>query len=133
MNILCDGDWERPEIEISDSISGLIKLGNVLTSVDSEVEILSEQKKSQFYSENLNGLLLKKTLKPKDNDTLNIVIVDKKLVFEGSDIALSKLGMSLLDFFDEESQEGKHLHLNYFPGNGILSPTKCELIIVFRN
>jgi hypothetical protein len=133
MNILCDGDWERPEIEISDSISGLIKLGNILTNIHGEAEILSEHKTSPFYSENLDSLLLKRLVNPKDDDTLDVVVFNKKLVLEGSDKALARLGISLLNVFHEDSQEGRHLHLSYFPGNGILSPTKCELIIVFRH
>jgi hypothetical protein len=133
MNILCDGDWEKPEIELSDSLSGLIKLGNVLLDVNDEVEILSKGERSPFYAENLDSLILRKLSNMEYDDTIHITISGKKLALEGSSEALSRLGRSLLNFFNANSQEGKHLHLNYYPGNGILAPTKSELIIILKS
>jgi hypothetical protein len=83
MYILCDGNWDRPEIEISDSSQGLIKLGRLFLNISENFKLQATQKKSDFYSENLEGLLvrLSQSKSVEKFDLLKIFIVNKNLVF----------------------------------------------------
>lgn len=56
MYILYDGNCDRPEIEISDSSRGLIKLGNFFLNISENFHLYAEQRQSDFYPENLESL-----------------------------------------------------------------------------
>ncbi|MEH1789025.1 hypothetical protein [Nostoc sp.] len=132
MYILCDGNWDRPEIEISDSSQGLIKLGRLFLNISENFKLQATQKKSDFYSENLEGLLvrLSQSKSVEKFDLLKIFIDNKNLVFEGSQSAFYKLGMSLLNYFHENSHKNEHFHLDYVEQDPLLAPTNCSIIFL---
>jgi hypothetical protein len=133
--VLCSNNWTNPEIEISASPQGLIELGELLININKDLVILSTTQKSAFYPEAIQSLVMKFSTSSAVTrlDVLNVSIVDKSLVFEGSSEAFRKLGDSLLNYFDENSQSGEHFHLDYVEGDDILAPTNCSLIFVCKN
>ncbi len=70
-----------------------------------------------------------------DLDKIQIYLDEKKLVFEASKSAFHTVGMSLIDYFDENSQYGEHFHLEYFGDEyyTLLAPTKCSIIFACTN
>ena len=132
MYILFDGNRDKPEIEISDSPLGLIELGEIFASITEDFISYSKKIKSEFYPENLEAISIK--VSPIKNaeklDLIKIYLREHKLVFEGSQSALYKLGMSLLNYFNEHSQKGEHFHLNYVEGDPLLAPTNCYIIFL---
>lgn len=132
MYILFDGNWNRPEIEISDSPSGLSKLGTLFLGISQDLTLHAEQVKSKFYPENLEAISIK--LLPMESpggiSLIKIYITNNRLIFEGSQSAFNKLGMSLLNYFNEDSKKGEHFHLNYVEGDPLLAPTNCYVIFL---
>ncbi|MBD1839916.1 hypothetical protein [Coleofasciculus sp. FACHB-501] len=63
-------------------------------------------------------------------DLLRIFIDNKNLVIEGSKLGFYKLGTSLLNYFNKNSQNGEHFHLDYFSGDRLLAPTNCHIIFL---
>jgi hypothetical protein len=66
----------------------------------------------------------------KDN-LLKFLLIKEKLICEGTKLAFSKLGESILNHFDETSATGDHLHLDYFEGNDLIAPTNCHVILAY--
>lgn len=132
MYILFDGNWNRPEIEISDSPSGLSKLGTLFLGISQDLTLHAEQVKSKFYPENLEAISIK--LLPMESpggiSLIKIWITNNRLIFEGSQSAFNKLGRSLLNYFNEDSKKGEHFHLNYVEGDPLLAPTNCYVIFL---
>ena len=130
MKLLFDGNFERPEIELSDSPAGLKNLGELLLDLNKEIELSAIPKESDFYPYNLQKIAFKIN---KDEQGINLIyisVAEEYLVLEGTSIALRKLGHSLLNCFNENSPDTSHIHLEYFPGNQLVAPTNCSLIIV---
>lgn len=132
MYILCDGNWDRPEIEISDSSQGLIKLGKSFLTISQNLKFHACKKTSEFYSESFEGILVRLSQSKNANksDWINIFIENKYLIFEGNRFAFYKLGMSLLNYFNENSKKNEHFHLDYVEGTSLLAPTKCCIIFL---
>ncbi len=130
MKILFDGNLERPEIELSDSPSGLRHVGKLLLSLDKDVELSAVPEESYFYPYNLKGMVFKIYRDEQSVDLIYISVMEEYLVLEGTPIALKKLGQSLLNCFTESSPDTSHIHLEYFPGSQLVAPTNCSLIIV---
>jgi hypothetical protein len=132
MYILCDGNWDKPEIEISDSSQGLIKLGELFLKISKNFNLHAEQKQSDFYSENLEGfsVRLSESENIEKHDLLKIYIDNKTLVLEGSKLVFHELGMSLLNYFYENSCINEHFHLDYFEENHLIAPTNCSIIFL---
>lgn len=132
MYILFDGNWNRPEIEISDSPSGLSKLGTLFLGISQDLTLHAEQVKSKFYPENLEAISIKllPIESPGGISLIKIYITNNRLIFEGSQSAFNKLGMSLLNYFNEDSKKGEHFHLNYVEGDPLLAPTNCYVIFL---
>lgn len=132
MYILCDGNWDRPEIEISDLSQNLIRLGGLLLSINGDFKLQANPRKSEFYPENLEAVSMR--LIPSTNaeelDLLKVFIDNKNLVIEGSKLGFYKLGSSLVNCFTKNSQSGKHFHLHYVQGDRLLAPTNCSLIFL---
>ena len=136
MQILWDKDLEQPEVEISDSSSGLCDLGNLFLNVNSNRKILGEQKTCEYYSGSLHKIeifYLQKCFENDRHDRLKIFVENQKnLVMKGNKLAFRKLGTSIVNFFDEQSQPGEHFHLSYLERDILLAPTNCHLIFVCR-
>lgn len=134
MYILFDGNWDRPEIEISDSPRGLIELGELCKSISEDLKLRAEKIKSEFYPENLEGISMKlSSIKnPEGLDLIKIQLNQRNLVFEGSKSAFNKLGMQL-SYFDGNSRNYEHLHLDYVEDDFLLAPTNCHVIFMCRN
>jgi hypothetical protein len=133
MYIVCDGNWNNPEIEISDLSQNLIKLGELLLSINEDFNLHTVQTKSEFYAENIEAISIQlKQNKNAEQDLIKIFIDNKNLVFEGSKLAFDKLGMSLLNYFNENTQKGEHFHLSYSEGDALLAPTNCHIIFLCR-
>lgn len=134
MYILFDGNWDRPEIEISDSPRGLIELGELCKSISEDLKLHAEKIKSEFYPENLEGISMKlSSIKnPEGLDLIKIQLNQRNLVFEGSKSAFNKLGMQL-SYFDGNSRNYEHLHLDYVEDDFLLAPTNCHVIFMCRN
>ena len=132
MYILCDGHWDRPETEISDLSQSLISLGELLLSINRDFKLQANQTKSEFYPENLEAVLMKllQSTKAEQLDLLKIFINNKNLVIEGYKVGFYKLGSSLLNFFNTNSQNGEHFYLDYVQGDRLLAPTKCHIIFL---
>jgi hypothetical protein len=130
MYILFDGNWNRPEIEISDSASGLSKLGTLFLGISQDLTIPAEQVKSKFYPENLDAISIKllPMESPAEKSLINIYITNNRLIFEGSKSAFNILGRSLVNFFPEDSKKGDHFHLDDVGGNSLFAPPNYSLI-----
>ncbi|WP_293354942.1 MULTISPECIES: hypothetical protein [unclassified Microcoleus] len=135
MYILCDGNWDRPEIEISDSPRGIIEQGELWESISEDLKLPAEKIKSEFYAENLETISMKLSpiKNPERLDLIKIYLNNKNLVFEGSKSVFHKLGMSLLSYFHENSQKGEHFHLDYVEDDPLLAPTNCHVIFLCRD
>ncbi|MEG4303002.1 hypothetical protein [Microcoleus sp. D3_18a_C4] len=135
MYILFDGNWDEPEIEISDSPRGLIELGELCKSISEDLNLHAEKINSEFYPENLEGISMKlSSIKnPEGLDLIKIHLNQRNLVFEGSKSAFHKLGMSLLNYFHENSRKPEHFHLYYVEGDCLLAPTNCHVIFLCRD
>ncbi len=135
MYILFDGNWDRPEIEISDLPRGLIELGELCISISEDLKLHAEKVKSEFYPENLEGISMKlSSIKNSAGlDLIKIHLNQKNLVFEGSKSVFHKLGMSLLNYFHKNSQKGEHFHLDYVEDDPLLAPTNCHVIFVCKD
>ncbi|MEG4799418.1 hypothetical protein QUB63_04610 [Microcoleus sp. ARI1-B5] len=135
MYILFDGNWDKPEIEISDSSQGLIKMGQLLASISKDFKLYADKEDSEFYAENLElvSMRLSPSRKGEQLDLLKTFIFNNELVFEGSQLAFHNLGRSLLNYFSEDSKKGNHFHLDYIEGYSLLlAPTNCHLIFMSR-
>ncbi len=132
MYILCDANWDRPEIEISDSSQGLIKLGKLFKNISENFKLHPEQRQSDFYSENLESLSMRlsQSKNVEKSDLIKIFIDNKNLAFEGSQLAFHKLGMSLLNYFHENSYKNEHFHLDYVEQDTLLTSTNCSIIFL---
>lgn len=132
MYILCDGNWDRPEIEISDLSQNLIRLGGLLLSINEDFKLQANPRKSEFYPENLEAISMR--LIPSTNaeqlDLLKVFIDNKNLVIEGSKLGFYKLGSSLINYFSKNSKNGNHFHLDYVQGDCLLAPTNCFIIFL---
>jgi hypothetical protein len=128
MYLLCDGDWNNPEIEISDSSENLVKLGKILNELEESLEIKADNKESVFYSDCLSSLVLNLMLK--GDDLLGVRIADHNLIFSGTLKAFQNIGQSLINFFEGTVKEGEHFHLDYYEGNMVLAQTNCHLIFM---
>lgn len=132
MNLVFDGNLSRPEIQMSGSPSRLREIGRILCEVETEIEIQAAQEKSEFYSENLHKLVIKRKADVDPENLLSISLSQGNLVIEGTDIALRKLGQGLLDF-DDSTPDKYHLHLDYYEGSALVAPTNCNLIVMCFN
>lgn len=65
-----------------------------------------------------------------EDDRVLVSLDDTQLSFSGTKLALNKIGDSLLNFFDENSVQDDHFHLDYYEENQILRKTNCHLIFV---
>lgn len=134
MYILWDGSYSEPEIEISDSWSEMRQLGQFLINLNKDSILYGVHKKSKFYPKNLKIIkIILERNETYNQEQLNLlkVFLDKdSLVFEGNKLAFRKLGQSLLNFFNEDSKNQEHFHLDYTEGDMLLAPTNCYLIFM---
>lgn len=128
--IVCNGKWKNPEIEISGNAKSLVNLGKLLNRLEKSCEIEAEQTKSSIYSENLKSLILTKSDDNEFKDLIKIYVKDRSLQIKGNQIALFKLGQSLINVFGDDAFDGEHIHLDYFEGGPLIAPTNCDLIVL---
>lgn len=128
MYLLCDGDWDSPEIEISASSKCLVKLGTILNGLDKSLDIEASSKESEFYPYCLDQLVL--NFMVKGDDLLTVKIVERHLIFSGTLKAFNKIGQSMINFFEGDVEEGEHFHLDYYEENTLLAQTNCHLIFM---
>ena len=130
MKLLFDRNFERPEIELSDSPASLRNLGELLLDLNKEIELSAVPEESDLYPYNLEKIVFKINGDKQGMNLIYISVTEEYLVLEGTPIALRKLGQSLLNCFNENSPDTSHIHLEYFPGNQLVAPTNCSVIIV---
>ena len=129
MNIWFSAEMENPEILLCDSILGLRFLGQSLFEINDEVEFAASQDRDEFYPENLDRLIIRKSELPEYKDQLKISLFPRDLIIEGNQRALENLGNSILGNFDEKTDEQFHMHLDHIGEGGLVGPTNCNLII----
>lgn len=132
MKLLFDGNPERPEIVLLDSPNAIRKLGQLLLNLDKEIELSAEQVYDYPDLYNLRAIVFKINDNKQGDDLIYISLAKDDLVIEGTPIALGKVGQSLIDCFDENTPDKYHIHLDYFPGNVLVAPTKYNLVIACK-
>jgi len=131
MNVFFDGDHEQPEIEFSGNLKQLRSFGQNLLRVHSSFQLHLTEGISEYYPEAITSVSFNLlTSDMSSNGKLKILLHKKEIFFEGSEDAFNKLGRSLLNFFDEDSVNGDHIHFSYIEGDPLLAPTECSIIIV---
>lgn len=126
--VVCDGDWDKPEIRISGAARSLANLGVLMNGVSGCVMLDIPILKNEFYPISLSVLVI--DLIDSENDRLTVVADKNKLKLTGTNLAFNKLGDSLINFFDDAANVGDHFQLDYFEGNEVLNDTSCHLIFI---
>ena len=130
IHILCDGDWNQPEIEISGRLEDLVELGSLLSHMMNSASINTTSLTCDFYPINIG--LLELELSEQKSTRLTVNASKNKLSFSGTTEAYDLLGQSLLNFFNENSTSGEHFHLEYFEGNLNINETLCTFIFMLE-
>lgn len=126
--ITCDGDRENPEVQISGSSTALVSFGSLLNSIAIPIHLDIPDLKNEFYPVSVNIL----NIEPEEtgNNRLTVTFDKTNFKLRGTSNAFEKLGDSLINFFDEYSNIGKHFQLDYYEGNEVLNETNCHLIFL---
>lgn len=128
INVNCDGNWDKPEVQFSGSANTLANFGMLLNQVKETVNIATHALKNEFYPVVLQNLIIEPT--STGNDRLTIEIYNTSFKLSGTRLAFNKLADSLINFFDDESKFGDHFHLDYYEGNLVLNETNCHLVFM---
>lgn len=128
ININCDGNWDKPEVQLSGSADTLTNFGRFLNQVEETQYIATHALKNEFYTVALQNLVIEPTTV--GNDRLTVEINDSSLKLSGTRLAFNKLADSLINFFDDDSEIGDHFHLDYYEGNQVLNETNCHLVFI---
>ncbi|WP_419903989.1 Imm32 family immunity protein [Kiloniella sp.] len=128
IHVVCDGDWERPEVQISGSSMALSQLGILLSGINSHRRFSTNNSIDEIYAINIPTIIL--TFLDIGNDRLTVGIDQNSLRFSGTKKAFDILGDSLVNFFDDQTVVGEHFHLDYYEGNEVLNDTTCHLIFM---
>ena len=124
--VLCDGDWEDPEVQIYGSSKALSDFGLLLNKTKDSFTIETNNLKNDFYPVCINKISVQPV--QTGNDKLAVSIDKISLNISGTKEAFQKLSQSLINFFDNDTEIGEHFHLDYYEGNEILNKTNCNLI-----
>jgi hypothetical protein len=136
MHILYDSTYL--EICITNSIIEFREMGNIMLSFNNHAKLQSSDIKPNVdaYPVKVNFLDALILLRSENNsleDLLQISISNGNLILTGNEVAMGNIGQSLLNFFDEDSQEGQHIHLNYYEGHFCtIAPTDCNLVFMYE-
>ena len=126
--VACDGDWKEPEVQISGSTKALASFGVMLNGVAGSLTLDVPVLENEYYPVSVNVLNIE--LDELGNDRLTITIDDTNFNLRGTNKAFNKLGYSLVNFFDDDSNVGEHFQLDYYEGNEVLNETNCHLIFI---
>lgn len=110
------------------------QLGQFLINLNKDSILYGVHKESKFYSKNLKMIKIifkrNETYNHKKLNLLKVFLDKDSLVLEGNKLAFIKLGQSLLNFFNKDSKNQEHFHLDYTEGDMLLAPTSCYLIFM---
>ncbi len=126
--IACDGDWDEPEVQISGSVEELNAFGKLLNSIEDRLVLEVSSLENEFYPVSIGALEIKP--EKREGGRLTVTIDSKKFMLQGTNEAFNKLGDSLLNYFDDNSNVGDHFQLDYYDGNEVLDKTNCHLIFI---
>jgi len=126
--VASDGDWEKPEVQVSGTSKALADFGLLLNSIKDNTTIAIESLDSEYYPINVKVIILE--ILQSGNDRLTVMFDEDKFQLSGSNEAFNKLGDSLVNFFDDETSIGEHFQLDYYEGNQVLNKTNCHLIFL---
>jgi hypothetical protein len=126
--IACDDDWDEPEVQISGSVRELVSFGNILNKTESLIKLEVPTHENEFYPASIKVLVIETS--QSGDDRLTVTIDKSSFSLVGTNVALNKLGDSLINFFDDTSTIGEHFQLDYYEGNEILNETQCHLIFM---
>ncbi len=130
IRILCDGDWERPQVEVSGSWQALAGLGALLKRATAPVTVPLGEYSNTFYPVSVRALHIEP--QTQSGGRLTVSVDQIAMVLKGDAEAFDKLGQSLENCFDRHSRPGHHFHLDYYEGNDLLNQTNCSLIFMCR-
>lgn len=126
--VACDGDWDEPEVQISGSVKALNALGKLLNTLKDHLVLDIPMLESEFYPVTVGTLDVE--IENRENDLLMVTIDEVVFKLRGTSVAFNKLGDSLLNYFDSDSNDGDHFQLDYYKGNELLDKTNCHLIFI---
>lgn len=130
IRILCDGDRERPQVEVSGSWQALAALGALLKGASAPVTLALEEYSNAFYPVSVRALHIEP--QGQSGGRLTVSVDESGMVLKGDAEAFDKLGQSLENCFDRHSRPGHHFHLDYYEGNDLLNQANCSLIFMCR-
>jgi hypothetical protein len=126
MRISYDNNPNGETIEIGGKSAELLGLGRALMKAE-KITILGDRTPSNFYPIVLDELAFEPL--PQEDALLTITVDRQRVLLSGGVGVAKRLGQSLENVFSGSVLEGRHLHLDYFEGNGFLAPTNFSLIV----
>lgn len=126
--IFINGNAEETQVEISGTILSLRTLGDILTQTTTKTTLNLQTRLDKFYPKKFESLQI--IYQEDQTNRVSIQIKDSKFIIKGNSIALSILGDSLNNFFDKESKNFDHFHIDYYNENDVLNPTNISLIFM---
>lgn len=126
--IACDGDLDKPEIQVSGASNALSGFGEELNFLVDTMVLSIDEYENKFYPLRVNNLIIELIMDGEDR--LTVMFYENDLKIKGNKSAFKKLGGSLVNFFDSNSNIGDHFQLDYYDGNQILNNTNCHLIFI---
>ena len=111
MIVKYNDDLKSPECLISNTALALNKLGQDLQTMSESRFYKSEQKDTEgFYNTVLMGVSF--VIEDDDSDKIALNLNEGTFVISGNKIAISDLGESLTNIFNDDTKAGAHLHLS---------------------
>ena len=135
MNVSCDGDIERPEIQLAAPAKEFYKLGESLLDVqEAGIELFSEGGVYKNYQEEIKQVNFAIGDDKNYCGLIHVTLSDElKLIFKSDRKGFIKLGQSFLNFFSGTVAENDHFHIDYYEGNGLFLPTKISMIFLLSS
>jgi len=128
IKIVCDGDWDNPEVQISGTSNALAAFGSLLNTVNEPIVLNTLSCSNEYYPVEIKNIII--IPMESGGDRLTVVVDEVSFKLSGTNKAFEKLGDSLVNFFDSETSIGEHFQLYYYDGNQILNKTNCNLIFI---
>ena len=128
IHIHCDGNWSKPEVQISGCAQAMVEFAEQLNKITTEQLFSNPVTENEFYPVGLKFLNIVPI--KEGNDKLTITVEKSMFSIEGTTVALNLLADSLINFFDDETQINDHFHLDYYDRSDVLNETNCSLIFI---
>ncbi len=126
--INCDGNPDKPEVQISGSKKALKNFGVLLNTTEDSSRLELPTCNDEHYPVPLRSIVY--SVREAKEDWAYVSINKEQLYLTGTKHTFNKIGDSLFNFFDEDAEVGDHFHLDYYEGNDVLAKTNCYLIFV---